>query len=664
MFKYAPDTRSVRYRIGTALEKSLEMIGLRSLDAQFMFSYILIFTLTALIGVAIWMTGSDDATSINVAGKQRMLSQRLAKETLLQQQGAVEADLARATIRAFETAHRALLDGNTEMGVKATRQEDIRSQLERVGTLWRDYRGTVEQLLSGQASPAQVTGLQQQSLQVLSEMNKAVGMMEHAAIAEQALLQHFALAVTGIVLVLIVMGRVFGMTVMFRQIKNLRDHLRVLAAGNFSIPIVVDNPGNEVGQNYTAYNGIIMEIGELLHKVAQTSGRISTGVSQINAAQSDTDRGVSDQQAQIEQVAAAINEMASTVQEVAQNAMSAAAAAEAAKDSARSGQELVATVSDQIGNVADQVRHSGQVIHELAQGSAEVSQILDVITGVAEQTNLLALNAAIEAARAGEQGRGFAVVADEVRTLAQRVQESTRNIARIVDRLQSQSDSAVTSIEASQRLAEESVANAEEARSVLLRIVDAVSVINDMNTQIATAAEEQSQVAQDMDRHIIGIADQAQRTSGYSQQSVHVIHTINHHVDLLLEEVNRFQTNVKGVDLSAAKTAHLSWKTRLRSYLDGKSSLKESEAVSHHDCAFGKWYYSDGKQKYGQMTEFRSIEGPHERLHAKVREAIQHQSRKEHGAAERCYDEVAVISGDIVDRLTALEDKVQGGNLR
>jgi len=664
MFKYAPDTRSVRYRIGKALEKSLEMIGLRSLDAQFMFSYILIFVLTALIGAAVWMTGSDDATSINVAGKQRMLSQRLAKETLLLQQGVVEPDLARATMRSFETAHRALLEGNAEMGVKATKQDEIRAQLGRVGTLWRDYRGTVEQLLDGQAGPGQLASLQQQSLQVLTEMNKAVGMMERVAIAEQALLQHFALAVTGIVLILIVMGRAFGLTVMFRQVKNLRDHLRVLAAGNFSIPIEVDNPGNEVGQNYTAYNGIIMEIGDLLHKVTQTSSRISTGVSQINAAQSDTDRGVSDQQAQIEQVAAAITEMASTVQEVAQSAMNAADSAEAANDSARGGQELVATVSDQIGNVADQVRHSGQVIHELAQGSAEVSQILDVITGVAEQTNLLALNAAIEAARAGEQGRGFAVVADEVRTLAQRVQESTNNIARIVERLQNQSDSAVKSIEASQRLAEESVANAEEARSVLLRIVDAVSVINDMNTQIATAAEEQSQVAQDMDRHITGIADQAQRTSSYSQQSVHVIHTINHHVDLLLDEVKRFETNVKGVDLSAAKSAHLSWKTRLRSYLDGKSSLRENEAVSHHDCAFGKWYYSDGKQEYGQMAEFRAIEGPHERLHAKVREAIQHQSRKEHDAAERCYDEVAAISGDIVDKLTELEDKVQNGSRR
>lgn len=469
---------------------------------------------------------------------------------------------------------------------------------------------------------------------------------------------HYSVFASISVLVLLVFGRMFGMTVMMRQVKNLRDHLTILSQGNFSIPIEVDNPNNEIGQNYTAYNKIIMGVGELLHKVTITSGRVGTSADQVSTTLYDTQRGTRIQLAETEQLATAITEMAATVQEVAQSASKAAGSATDATQAATHGHKLIDETVKSIGSVADRVSESEATITELAEGSKKVSQIVEVINSIAEQTNLLALNAAIEAARAGDQGRGFAVVAEEVRTLAQRTQDSTENIAVIIDQLLNQSSTAVDVIQRSQTEVSNCVAHADQAGQALTEIVNSVRVISDMNTQIATAAEEQSQVAQDMDGNINKVAELARRTNSYAEQTVEATDLIGSHVAQLNHELSHFKTLVKGVDLSAAKSAHLSWKTRLRSFLDGKSSLSLKEAVSHHDCAFGKWYYSSGLEKYGHLDDLKSIEKPHEELHAMVREAINYKDKGDLESAEQCYDRVSEISAEIVKLLNRLEDTV------
>lgn len=533
MFKYTDPVHSFRYRAGKLIENLLSAFGMRSLDSQFLFSYVVIFVLTASSIGIVW--------------------------TVLQHP---------------EKIH------------------------------WLKY----------------------------------------------------SIACSMSVLVLTVFGRMFGMTVMMRQVKNLRDHLRILSEGNFSVPIDVDNPNNEIGQNYTAYNKIILGVGDLLYKVTMTSGRVSTSADQVSTTLYDTRRGTSIQLQEIEQLAAAITEMAATVQEVAQSAAQAADAAGQADVAASQGQQMLEQTVASIRDVAARVTESGLVIAELAEGSKKVSEILDVIRSVSDQTNLLALNAAIEAARAGEHGRGFAVVADEVRTLALRTHESTEHIAVIIEQLLQQSSSAVEVIQRSQSEVSSSVTHADQAGQALAQIVSSVRVISDMNTQIATAAEEQSQVAQDMDLNINKVAQQARRTNSYADQTVSATQLISTHIHQLNEELSHFKTLVKGVDLSAAKSAHLSWKTRLRSFLDGKSSLSVKEAVSHRDCAFGKWYYASGLEKYGHLNDLKAIEKPHEELHAMVRDAIAFKDKGDLDAAERCYDRVSEISAQIVELLNRLED--------
>jgi len=662
-FKYQVQKKGLRFRIGKVLETLLSTVGLRTLDSQFLFSYIAMFAVTLLTAFTIYVSTGADATNINVAGAQRMLSQKLAKETLLVAGGNLDKSVQERTINTFEQNHRALLQGDPARNISAVRHDEARQQLERVGRAWEAYRQSITLYLATPDS-SNAQALESNAVGVLEAMHAAVNMMELQANRETRQQQMVAMFACIVVLLLVVMGRVFGLTVMMRQVKNLRDHLRILSSGNFSRPIEVDNDKNEIGQNYIAYNGIILRIGQLLHKVTQTSSRVSTGVDQVVTSADDTTRGALAQQAAIDQVATAITEMAATIQEVSQNASQAADAATGANEAAGIGHKQIIATVERIKAVAEQVDQSGHVISDLAQDSLEVSKILEVITGIAEQTNLLALNAAIEAARAGDQGRGFAVVADEVRTLAQRTQQSTESIREIIDRLQTQSAQAVEAIGKSQDSARETVSVANKAREALDEIVGAVGVISDMNTQIATAAEEQSQVAQDMDRHVNSISELARRTTRYSEQTVSAGAGISHNIQSLMSELAQFETNVEGIDLSAAKSAHLSWKSRLRAYLDGKGTLTLQEAVSHHDCAFGKWYYSDGLKKYGHIPEMKEIEKPHERLHSSVKDAINFKQQREFEAAEACYDQVATISSEIIDLLNSIEDQIVAAELQ
>ncbi len=266
---------------------------------------------------------------------------------------------------------------------------------------------------------------------------------------------------------------------------------------------------DEFGQIEFALRMMQAETGAIVGRIGDASNRLSEHTRGLLKDIESSNVLTVEQQAETDQIATAVNQMVASIQEVASNAQHAADAAGRADTETASGQRLVAHTSQSITALEGEIRQAAQVIHELEGQSNEISKVLDVIRGIAEQTNLLALNAAIEAARAGEQGRGFAVVADEVRSLAARTQQSTTDIQSMISALQERAQSAVTVMEQSSRQAHTSVAHAEEAATALDGIGQRVNEITDMNAQIATAVEQQGAVSEDINRSIINIRDAA-----------------------------------------------------------------------------------------------------------------------------------------------------------
>lgn len=257
----------------------------------------------------------------------------------------------------------------------------------------------------------------------------------------------------------------------------------------------------------------------LVKEILGSAGQLATTAEELSTITEQTNSGVLRQQGEIDQVATAMNGMSATVSEVSNNAANAANEAQEADDSAKDGWQVVNTTIETINNLASEVERTSEVIENLKGDSISIGTVLDVIRDIAEQTNLLALNAAIEAARAGEQGRGFAVVADEVRTLASRTQQSTREINDMIERLQNGANQAVSVMKMGCSKAEESVDQAAKAGEALQSITSAVDNIKSMNMQIASAAEEQSATAEEINRNIVNISEVAQDTANGSQQT-------------------------------------------------------------------------------------------------------------------------------------------------
>ncbi len=316
----------------------------------------------------------------------------------------------------------------------------------------------------------------------------------------------------------VVLGGTWLLMTAIMPLRKLTEETLRIADNDLTGTIPRTGNKDEVGQLAEAVESMQGKLRRRVQEIAEVGHKINAAVDTMNGIVEQTNRDVQQQYSETEMVATAMNQMTATVHEVASNTAAAADSATDADKEVNEGGKVVRETITMIEKLASEIRKGSDTISRLDSESSNIGTVLDVIKNIAEQTNLLALNAAIEAARAGEQGRGFAVVADEVRTLAQRTQESTREIQQMIENLQQGAREAVQVMNESRSQADASVAQAGHAGRSLDSIHNAVSTIHDMTTQIASAAEEQGAVADEINRNIINISQVVERTAEGSTQ--------------------------------------------------------------------------------------------------------------------------------------------------
>ena len=503
---------------------------------------------------------------------------------------------------------------------------------------------------------------------IQEELSRAMSSAQ--ALSESALNQSIVLAgdlqfwiVVGAVLLTlaIVASGVFLFRWVIGPICNTAALAEHLARGDGDLTRRLDGSReDEIGLVSRNINAFIGKVHDALKKTAMMTAAFGDTSDKLTIAAGSTKTSMQALRTNTQSVAVAAEEMSTTAREIASNASQVSVSTQQTDQLAAEGLSVINQAVRSITLFAQEFNDAAAAIGILRTETNNIGSILDVIRGIAEQTNLLALNAAIEAARAGEQGRGFAVVADEVRALAYRSQESTNEIRELIERLQTQAESATKMIEAGQGKVSATVTQAERAGTTLKMIVDSVNAITDMTAQIATASEEQSAVIEEVNQNLLTVDSLAAGTVQHADVTDSVTMELARALAGVTIEMQQFRFEQdEQIVFQQAKTAHLAWKARLRNFLDGKEHLSQEQAVSHHHCDLGKWYYGTGMERFGQMAEFKAIEQPHEQIHRLIQQVIALRGSGDEARAESVFNEVSALSGHIVERIETLANALK-----
>ncbi|USD67647.1 methyl-accepting chemotaxis protein [Vibrio sp. SCSIO 43136] len=546
-----------------------------------------------------------------------------------------------------------IVKNGSTVGYQSVRTEPSENQISHAASLYKSMKQDSSKKLP------QPSLFKRISLRMMSRLLSGVLVLSSlitCIFASDPVVQVMAVvtAVTAIAIGLINEKRIFA------KLDYVIKHNRYLAAGDFTKNIEVHGQ-DELAKLLTSikmvqgrYKTIFMQASESVSNLLDTADKLS-GTSH------DVLHAMREQSSHTTQVATGMNEMSVTVDGVTTNVQNTADTTTGLTEIVEQGDLVIADTLEQMQAFANEMTQTSLQINELSKESEKITNITNTISDIADQTNLLALNAAIEAARAGEQGRGFAVVADEVRGLAARTQDATQEIRSMLEQVSGGIQNSANTIEQNSHSAMSALDKVTLTREKFADITAGMENINAMSAEIATAAGQQSTVASEMANSIESISSQASLTEHQGDKlQQHAMMVNSRALELQAQLLELELSEAGSLDFATVKQGHLAWKTRVRSYLNGdKSAITREQACSHRECMLGKWYYKDGVKHHANNSAFKAMEPPHEELHATIVKILDANEAGDTDKAESLYQNIEPLSKKIVGHLDDLERAVK-----